>query len=314
MTSLLPALASKQEYAGLPFDRMEAWLPGVQEILRAHRLSATAIEPFADGENPVFDLDGRWVLKLVPFFAAESARREGKALSWLAGKSTLPIPELIGAGELEGWSYLLSTRLPGIPLSRRWPSLDTAAQKAIARDLGASLAELHAVPLGGDVAGGETGASWRARRTAVWPARRDVARLSPILRESALAYLESVQLGQIDRSPVLLHGDLAPENVLVADRDGACRISGIFDFGNAFGGDAPFDFTAPTVLMAPGDRTIVRCFLEGYGWQSSTLEQLRPQLMAYTLLHPMADLPDCLGLIPGLPEARSWDTVAEGFW
>jgi len=50
------------------------------------------------------------------------------------------------------------------------------------------------------------------------------------------------------------------------------------------------------------------------GWQSSTLEQLRPQLMAYTLLHPVADLHDCLGLIPGLNEARSWDAVAEGFW
>ena len=314
MALFLPSLASKQEYAGLPFERMEAWLPGVREILRSHGLTAAAIEPFADGENPVFDLDGRWVLKLVPFFAAKSARREGEALSWLAGKSSLPLPQLIGAGELEGWSYLLSTRLPGIPLSRRWPSLDTATQKTIARDVGVSLAELHSVPLSGDFAGSETGAAWRARRTAVWQTRRDVARLSPILRDSALTYLESVQLEQIDRGRVFLHGDLAPENVLVTDRDGACRISGIFDFGNAFGGDAAFDFTAPTVLMAPGDRTIVRCFLEGYGWQSSTLEQLRPQLMAYTLLHPMADLHDCLGLIPGLHEARTWDAVAEGFW
>lgn len=314
MATLLPLLASREDYDTLPFEDLPAWLPGLREILGRHGLPADPIEAFADGENPVFDVQGRWVVKLVPFFAAAPARAEMETLEWLTRRSDVPLPRLVASGELDGWAYFVSTRLPGRPLSRCWAEFGPRDRETVTIELGAQLAALHAIPVGDFRPAGVHWPDWHVRRRQAWTRRRDVARLSPRLRESFSAYVESVALDRVPRRPVLLHGDLAPENVLVEARDGAWRVSGLFDFGNAVVGEASFDFTAPTVLLEPGDGAVVRRFLGAYGWEGETMDTLRPKLMAYTLLHPMADLYDCLALLPGAHDAPSWAAVAERFW
>jgi hygromycin-B 7''-O-kinase len=113
----------------------------------------------------------------------------------------------------------------------------------------------------------------------------------------------------------LLQGDLAPENVLVEPDLGGWNISGLLDFGNAMIGDPLFDLTAPTVLLAPGQAEFVDRILAGcLGTDAPGTTALRPRLMALTLIHPMADLPECLALVKGTEACRSWDAVAERFW
>lgn len=314
MVTLLPLLAAREDYDALPFDDLQAWLPGLRAILGRHGLPVEQIEAFADGENPVFDVQGRWVVKLVPFFAVAPARAEMETLGWLNSRTDLPLPKLVATGELEGWTYFVSTRLPGRPLSRCWSELDPRDRETVTVELGTQLATLHAIPVGEFRPAGVQWPDWHVRRRQVWGRRRDVARLSPRLRDSFSAYLDSVPLDPVPRRPVLLHGDLAPENVLVDVRGGTWRVSGLFDFGNAVVGEASFDFTAPTVLLEPGDGAVVRRFLGAYGWGGETMDTLRPRLMAYTLLHPMADLYDCLALLPGAHDAPSWEAVAERFW
>ena len=115
--------------------------------------------------------------------------------------------------------------------------------------------------------------------------------------------------------PVLLHGDLAPENLLVKRSAGSWEIAGAIDFGNAMRGAASFDLTPASVLLQPGDRTTVHALLapciQGSG---AKLDVIRPALMAGTLIHPMGDLPECLGLIPGAEPCPTWDDVALKFW
>ena len=53
MATLLPLLASREDYDTLPFDDLPAWLPGLREILGRHGLPADPIEAFADGERTV---------------------------------------------------------------------------------------------------------------------------------------------------------------------------------------------------------------------------------------------------------------------
>jgi photosystem II stability/assembly factor-like uncharacterized protein len=36
--------------------------------------------------------------------------------------------------------------------------------------------------------------------------------------------------------------------------------------------------------------------------------------MALTLIHPMADLPDCLALLKTTDACTTWEAVAERFW
>lgn len=314
MATLLPFLASREAYDDLPFSDLRAWLPGLRAILGRHGLPVERIEAFADGENPVFEVQSRWVVKLVPFFAVAPARAEMETLGWLNSRTEVPVPKLEATGELEGWAYFVSTRLPGRPLSRCWSEMGPRDREAVTVELGTHLASLHAVPVGEFRPAGVQWPDWHVRRRQAWGRRRDVARLSPRLRDSFIDYLDAVPLDRVPRRPVLLHGDLAPENALVDVSGGSWRVSGLFDFGNAVVGEASFDFTAPTVLLEPGDGAVVRRFLGAYGWGGETMDTLRPRLMAYTLLHPMADLYDCLALLPGAHDAPSWEAVAERFW
>jgi hygromycin-B 7''-O-kinase len=58
-------------------------------------------------------------------------------------------PEVVAAGEIEGWPYLVLRRLRGARLDHMWPDLDAPSRAAIAEDLGAFAARLHALPLRG---------------------------------------------------------------------------------------------------------------------------------------------------------------------
>lgn len=44
------------------------------------------------------------------------------------------------------------------------------------------------------------------------------------------------------------------------------------------------------------------------------LDKVWPRLMALTLIHPMADLPECLALVKGAVECPTWEAVAKIFW
>jgi hygromycin-B 7''-O-kinase len=112
-----------------------------------------------------------------------------------------------------------------------------------------------------------------------------------------------------------LHGDLAQENALAQQSGGGWRMTGLIDFGNAMIGDPLFDYTAPTVLLQPGDAVIVRRFLTGAGVPPTMpIASLRTRLMAYTLIHPMGDLRDCLDLIAGGTACATWEEAAVRFW
>jgi len=114
---------------------------------------------------------------------------------------------------------------------------------------------------------------------------------------------------------VLLHGDLAPINLLVRSGPDGWAISGMIDFGNAMRGDPWFDLTAASVLLQPGDRTMVHALLDGYAAGSSAnLARLRPSLMVNTLIHPLGDIAACLNLVPGSSRCQTWDEVALRFW
>jgi hypothetical protein len=69
------------------------------------------------------------------------------------------------------------------------------------------------------------------------------------------------------------------------------------------------------VLLAPGQAVVVDKILGGYGGPDAPrAKTLRLQLMALTLIHQMADLPECLALVDGAIDCPTWQDVAERFW
>jgi hygromycin-B 7''-O-kinase len=315
MPQLLPAVADLADFLRARDQPIDAWRPALHTLAVRHGYPDEPATRFASGQGPVFAASGQLVVKLVPWFWAHVVQREAECLRYFAGKTSLPVARIAAEGTLEDWHYVVLSRLPGEQLDQVWPQLPRPDRMKLAGGFGALLRELHRIPVGTLRPGGIAWAQFLEHRVASWTERRDLDRLPPPLREDGPRFLAAAGAQGATGPLVLLHGDLAPENALV-ERDAAgWRFSGLLDFGNAMVGDPLFDLTAPTVLLAPGQGEIVNRILAGYhGADTPGAKPLRARLMALTLIHPMADLPECLALIEGAEACPTWAAVAERFW
>jgi hygromycin-B 7''-O-kinase len=315
MPRLLPAIADRADFCRareLPIDN---WRPALQSLAARHGFPDEPVERFRSGANPVFDVGGQFVVKLVPCLWAHVVQRDAECLRFLADRSSLPVARILAEGTLEDWHYLVSSRLPGEQLDRVWPRLAPPEKMKLAGELGGLLRELHRVSVGALRPGGIAWAQFFDNAVATWTTRRDLDRLPIPLREDGPRFLATAGAARAAPPLVLLHGDLAPENTLVAHDGSGWRFSGLLDFGNAMTGNPLFDLTAPTVLLAPGQAVVVDKILGGYGGPDAPrAKTLRLQLMALTLIHQMADLPECLALVDGAIDCPTWQDVAERFW
>jgi Ser/Thr protein kinase RdoA (MazF antagonist) len=83
--------------------------------------------------------------------------------------------------------------------------------------------------------------------------------------------------------PVFAHSDLQPHNILVRERDGELRLSGLIDFGNVRAESASMDL-AKTIFCTEHDTPgSTAAILQGYG----TIDHPEPEkaLAFYTILH-----------------------------
>lgn len=312
MTRLLPLAGNSADYRKIPFRQASFWEPALLAIIRQHKLPTGPLRQFADGMNPVFAVGLEHVIKLIPPFRHTVATREIEVLTHLAAYSQVPVARLLAHGLLDQWHYVVTSRLEGEPLHRVWPVLDRATRLRLAADYGRYFATLHSLPIGELRPGGILWSDFCRTSIAGWSERRDYARLPSQLQADGPRYLARHGTALISDRQALLHGDLAPENLLVRQRSGNWEIAGAIDFGNAMYGAAAFDLTAASVLLQPGDRAMVHALLEPCTQQP--LANLRPLLMAGTLIHPMGDLSECLELIAGASTCHTWHDVALRFW
>jgi aminoglycoside phosphotransferase (APT) family kinase protein len=185
-------------------------------------------------------------------------QREHRVLRALAG-APLPIPRVLGYDERgqDGRiteAALLTTRLRGEPL---WPVLlrcPSAERRAHLRTLGAQLRELHA-----------TAAPNTFRSPRPWIDRMlDHADANLPWADGSSDLLAELRATRPASAPdVLIHGDLALDNVLV-DADGAM---GFIDWPFGDAGDGRYDIalalgTEPELELDDRDAA---AFFEGYG-------------------------------------------------
>ena len=315
MPRLLPGIASAADFYRERSRDLADWLPALDEIARRHSVTRGEVTRFPDGESPVFAFGEEFVVKLMPKLGSTIMQQEVDLLTFLAPHAELPAPRLVGQGELEDWQYLLMTRVAGIALQRAWREIPPEQHPRLAAEIGQLLAALHELPQIKMNPGGIDWTEFCHASFARWLARPSVGRISRALQDDGPRYFGAHGAAVATAQRRLLHGDLAPVNLLVRSEPAGWAISGMIDFGNAMRGDPWFDLTAASVLLQPGDRTIVHALLEGYAAGSSAaLDRLRPSLMVNTLIHPLGDISACLALVPGAAACPTWDDVARLLW
>lgn len=232
----------------------------------------------------------RLVVKMMSSAEHLAARREVAALNLLAG-SRAPVPTLVECSLApSGVSWLIETELSGVPPP---PLTDPGDQFRVYEALGVALGSLHEATAGqgwgdldGDFGSGldalvlsramesaeraRIAATDRREAELVRAAAGVIARLTPAVSEAARQGLPSV----------LVHRDYGTSNVLLEWRSGRWRVSGIFDFEDAYRADPAEDFKW-MAFEGPGSAALGAA-LSGYVRERDVDETFGQRIGLYT--------------------------------
>lgn len=321
---LLPAITSEDGYLAVTKDPDRR--RGVAEALAArHDFALREVRAFPGGSLLVLDTGAGRVIKLYSPLEPEDYETEVAALRAIEGRLPVETPRVLATGEIDGWPYLVMTRLPGQPANARWVErrpedepwrrIPRANQLRVAEEVGRAVAALHRVPTSELPDGMRP--NWETfvvaqRETCV--ARMKARGLSEAWLEQLPSFLDSVDL----RPPaegVLLHTEIMRDHTLVEQRAEGWRVSGILDFEPAMIGDPEYELASAAVFLTSGDFEAFRAFLRGYGFPASEqTPDLARRVLAYLLLHRYGNLAWYLTLLPEHPEATTLDALAAAWW
>ena len=188
-----------------------------------------------------------------------------------------------------------------------------AERYQMTEDYGLLLKRRHALPASTANPAGIVWSEFCTQAFGAWKTKPS-PKLSKVLQKNGIRFFKTHGESIAQTQGVILHGDLAPINLMVRRDLSGCTITGMIDFSNTMRGDPWFDLTAATVLLQLGDREIVQTFLNAYSPDSGTSSSLRTRLMVNTMIHPLADPGAVLNLIEGAEKCQTWDEVALKFW
>jgi hygromycin-B 7''-O-kinase len=303
--ALLPDPEDEAHYE-LLWSQEAPWQRAVQTLAARHGLAGTP-ERYRSGTAVVYRL-GEAVLKLYGPLAAGDSDVEVEVLARLTRAGTVPAPRLLARGREGEWTYVVMSRLAGVPIDDVWAQRSAIERVALAYAAGQVAHALHAVPCAGLPRLDDDWATFRAscRERAL---RRNLERGLPAERA---AELERV-LAELDAEPevedahVLLHTELGPGHLLV---DGA-QLSGLFDFAEARAGLPEYDLAAAGLFVTRGDQAAFRALLDGYGLPAARRgPALVRRLFRHALLHQYGHLRFYLERSP-VPEPSDLWAAAE---
>jgi hygromycin-B 7''-O-kinase len=291
MMELFPHMPSFEAFRTWRADAAN-WLPAIREIAQAHALAHDAVEIFPTGTNLVVALDKSLVMKLFPPQLRHQFLSERMALEQLDGRLCVAIPQIIAEGMRGPWSYLVITRLPGLSGEEAWPLLPEAQKEMLLTQLGATIAEVQSQPPG-ELASLEP--QWKPfilGQIAACRARHERLGLpAKFLTGIGALLAEACDIIPLDPAPVILTGEYVPENLLLMERSGRWRLSGLIDFADVMMGLRDYDLLGPSAFMAAGMPGRVRALLRGFGYGDADIDEaLTRRLMALCLLHRFSDL------------------------
>ncbi|MBN6037130.1 phosphotransferase family protein [Amycolatopsis sp. 195334CR] len=301
---IFPGAATEAQFEALTEEQLR---PGVTALLAELDMADQRVERFEDGSLPVYAVGDELVLKLFPPVHLDEVATEAGVLRALDGKLPIPTPHLARTGEVDGWGYVLMSRLTGESLSSVWGQLTGEDKDALAQRLGEALAALHRTPA--PDLGPADWSDFIATQRANAVERQRSAGLAEEWLEQIPAFLAEVELGTPE--PVLLHTEFMRDHLLVQRGPGGWALSGIFDFEPAMRGAPEYDLVGVGVFVAGGDLAFFRRLLLAYGYTPEQLDtDFARRCLAYTLLHVYSNLPWYLKVMPE-PARPTLDALAQ---
>jgi hygromycin-B 7''-O-kinase len=307
---LLPLARTAEEYRAVDL-RNPAHQQAVAEICRRHGIAAEGLNPFPGGSSIVYAVGADVVIKLYPPVFADECRVETEVLRRIDGALSVPVPRPLASGELEGWGYLVMTRLRGRELPAVWPEIPHDERLGLGRQLGRLVRELHLLPVD-TVPLPDVWGPFLDGQIAGCPARHAKLGLPERLLEQIPAFLDTQAPALRRPGPrALLHTEVMPDHLLAEQGPSGWALTGLYDFEPAMIGEPEYEFAAVGLFFSMGDAGLLTSFLEGYGYPAGE-ERLRlpERIMAHTLLHRYSNLVWYLKFMPEFRSGETFDTLA----
>lgn len=260
---------------------LQTWLEAARRIAARHDLPAAEPTLYPTGSDIVLRL-GEVVLKLtLPRWEAD-LRTEASLLARVRGRLPVATPTLLAAGALDGWPYVLMSRVDGVALAEVWPTLAAPERRALAAEIGELIAALQALEVPP-----EEGAAWppfldglRAGAEARLRGRHEpgpeplLAQITPFLADTSLS----------ERPLVWLHTELLDQHLLLRSVAGRWRLAALIDFADARVGHPLYELPALAEFVLRGEAGLLGPLLDAAGlgpWSPA----LSRELCAWSLLH-----------------------------
>jgi aminoglycoside 2''-phosphotransferase len=219
----------------------------LRPLLHELGLPAEQVEPIGGGwASDTFAVDDSLIIRVARTAQVALAhRRERRLLPELNRTMPFAVPEPVYAGEWQGRTYLAYRMIPGRPLQ---PSDDWLSTAPILRALHDFPTDRAADLLGID---GDPLLRWRANYVELWRSitRNVLPVLDPALRAAVTSRYRDFLDTPLDMAPVLVHGDLGTEHILVPP--GSDRPAALIDFEDATVGDPAIDFVGLLITLGP---------------------------------------------------------------
>lgn len=295
--------------------RVDLWQMAAQELCQRLQIPSDRFETTAAGSNLIARVSEHVMLKIFPPFHRHQWESEYRVMQHLDGQLQLPIPRYLGAGDAgEDWTYLVMSRLQGITLDLRWPTLDVGEKKRILFDIGKIMARVHAVTVG-DLA--TLAPDWNAfvqGQVKACRARHLKLGMPPWFTDQVDDYVQHMQpLLPQAFAPVILTGEYTPFNLMVPAEGPLEKVSGMIDFGDAMIGFADYDLLGPSLFLCEGHPELVAALLDGYDRRTLTKE-LQDRLMLLQILHRYSDFHGQLSLKDWQLRAKSIEDLKNLIW
>lgn len=283
----IPSITTSEVFS--IYLRDDFWRVAAGTVCGRHRIVFNSMHRAENGENVVFLIDDKFVIKFFTPFKNGFAR-EIEALQFARGKTGFRLPEFLHTGEFENFNYIISTQLSGDSITRaQWLTFPKAEQIKVVRQLAAGLKELHShhAP--------QTDFDWQnfvEHQIETTIERQKNSGATDDWLASLPEFLaRNVKLLPSDSRTVFLHGDVHFGNLRFRKTAKGWRIVGLFDFADSLTGFHEYDFIAVGVLMIQGQADLQHEFFRAYGYADSELnETLRARMMLLTVLYEHSSL------------------------
>jgi hygromycin-B 7''-O-kinase len=287
---------------------------GTREILARHGLAAADCARFEDGSLPVYAVGRTRVLKLYPPVYAGERAIESAALSAVEGRLPVPTPRVEATGTLDGWGYVLMSRLAGRPLARAWGAIPARERRRLASSLGEALSALHALPVPPPDVPRPDWASFVREQAGSAVERQRARGLGEPWLGRIEAFLAETPLPSVPPAG-LLHTEVMREHLLAEEGPGGWTLTGLFDFEPAMVGAPDYEFASVGLFVASGEPGVLRDVLLAYGTPRHAIDaSLSRRFLACALLHRYANLPWYLRRVPPPAGVSTLASLAEVWW